>query len=216
MKPLLMITFDQIVKKYNIPAVIKSVDLLMRAEKSNPGPWVSHSLNVAEAAAIIASYHPELSKDQACCSGLLHDIGRRHGMSYMRHTIDGYNYLIKENMPLQARIAISHSFPSNEFIYYIGKQDCTETELNFIKTFVKETQYNDYDELIQLCDCLALPSGFCILEKRFVDVTLRYGFNDHTTLRWKAIFAIKEKFEQLIDKKIYDLLPGIAENTLMN
>lgn len=38
--------------------------------------------------------------------------------------------------------------------------------------FVKNAVYDDYDRLVQLCDSLALPSGFCLLEKRFVDVAL--------------------------------------------
>ena len=49
--------------------------------------------------------------------------------------------------------------------------------------------------LVQLCDSLALPTGFCLLEKRFVDVALRYGTHPATVLRWKKILEIKEYFE---------------------
>ncbi|MDI6881043.1 MAG: hypothetical protein QMC95_13370 [Desulfitobacteriaceae bacterium] len=72
-----------------------------------------------------------------------------------------------------------------------------------------------YDELIQLCDALTTPKGFCLLEKRLVDVALRYGVNDLTVLKWKATFEIKGKFEAVIGRPIYNLLPGIEETTFM-
>ena len=72
---------------------------------------------------------------------------------------------------------------------------------------------NDYDRLVQLCDALALPTGFCLLEKRFVDVTIRYVFNPSTIDRWKKILEIKDLFEKKIGCSIYDLLPGVIENS---
>lgn len=46
-----------------------------------------------------------------------------------------------------------------------------------------------------LCDCLALPTGFCLIEKRLVDIALRHGFNDYTLEKWRAFFAIRARFE---------------------
>ena len=43
--------------------------------------------------------------------------------------------------------------------------------------FLKVCQADDYDRLIQICDALATDYGFVILEKRFVDVTRRYGIS---------------------------------------
>jgi len=62
-------------------------------------------------------------------------------------------------------------------------------------------------------DALALPSGFCLLEKRMVDVALRYGTTDYTVSKWKQIFKIKKDFESKIGCSIYSLLPGIVKNT---
>ena len=56
--------------------------------------------------------------------------------------------------------------------------------------FVKNAVYDDYDRLVQLCDSLALPSGFCLLEKRFVDVALRYGTPPVMAERWRRILEI--------------------------
>ena len=66
---------------------------------------------------------------------------------------------------------------------------------------------------MQLCDALALPTGFCLLEKRFVDVALRYGTPPVIVERWKKTLEIKDFFEQKINGSIYRLLPGVVENT---
>jgi hypothetical protein len=60
---------------------------------------------------------------------------------------------------------------------------------------------------------LALPSGFCLLEKRLVDVALRYGTSEYTTAKWRLLFENRVNFEQQIGESIYDLLPGVRENT---
>jgi hypothetical protein len=59
-----------------------------------------------------------------------------------------------------------------------------------------------------LCDALALPDGFCLIEQRFVDVVLRRGFNDFTLDRWRATFEIQHGFEARCGTSIYGLLPG--------
>ena len=60
---------------------------------------------------------------------------------------------------------------------------------------------------------IIILAGFCLLEKRFVDVTIRYGVHTATIDRWKKIFEIKEQFENQIGCSIYSLLPGIVENS---
>ena len=83
-----------------------------------------------------------------------------------------------------------------------------------METFVANAVYDDYDRLVQLCDSLALPTGFCLLEKRFVDVTIRYGVHPATIDRWKRILEIKALFEAQIGCSVYTLLPGVVENSL--
>ena len=46
-----------------------------------------------------------------------------------------------------------------------------------------------------------------------MDVTLRYGINEYTLLRWKAYLGLQNEFEMVINKSIYDCLPGVVENT---
>lgn len=66
-----------------------------------------------------------------------------------------------------------------------------------------------------MCDCLADANGFCILEKRFVDTTRRYGSFPFTVDRWNKTFEYKEYFESLAGCSVYKLLPGI-ENCIYN
>ena len=89
----------------------------------------------------------------------------------------------------------------------------SQEDYEFMERFVKNAVYDDYDRLVQLCDALALPTGFCLLEKRFVDVAIRYGASPILVERWKKILEIKNRFEEKINGSIYKLLPGVVENS---
>jgi hypothetical protein len=197
----------------NLPSRLEAIRLLEEAEKLNPGPWVAHSKNVAVSARIIADHHPRLDAEAAYIMGLLHDIGRREGITFIRHLIDGYTFLNSLGYDDAARISITHSFPIPDLDAYIGERDCSPQDLKVIENFINSTTLNDYDILIQLCDSVSLPSGFCLLEKRIIDVAMRYGINAKSISSWQARFQIKEKFENEIGCSIYQVLPGIIEGT---
>ena len=186
---------------------------LEKASKLNPGPWTDHSRYVALACRNIADKCGELSEEKAYIFGLLHDIGRYAGVTSEKHLLDGYRYCMEQGWKKAAQICISHAFMIQDIATSIGKFDMSEEEYQFMKQFVAQAEYDDYDRLVQLCDALALPSGFCLLEKRFVDVTIRYGFHASTIDRWKKILEIKEMFEQKMGGSIYDVLPGVIENS---
>lgn len=186
---------------------------LREASESNPGAWVDHSRYVAMACENIAQHCGHLSAEQAYLYGLLHDIGRYAGVSSERHLIDGYRYCMERGWEKIAQICISHAFMLQDINTSIGEFDVSEEDYLFMKEFVANAVYDDYDRLVQLCDSLALPSGFCLLEKRFVDVTIRYGVHPWTIDRWKKIFEIKEAFEEQMGCSIYTLLPGVVENS---
>ncbi|OGO41665.1 MAG: phosphohydrolase [Chloroflexi bacterium RBG_16_58_14] len=179
----------------------------------NPGPWVRHSKHVASAAKAIAAQHPDLDPEAAYILGLLHDIGRRAGKTEMRHILDGYNFLHQQGYEEAAQICLTHSFPMKDVRVAAAKWDCSEEEYCFVVEYLATVEYRTYDALIQLCDCLALPDGYCLLEKRFVDVALRYGFNEHTLDKWKAYFELRDRFSREIGRSIYSVLPGVVENT---
>lgn len=186
---------------------------LEQAAKSNPGAWVDHSKYVAEACKNIALRCKNLSADQAYLFGLLHDIGRYAGVTSEKHLIDGYRYCMERSWEKAAQICISHAFMIQDIHTSIGEFDVSDADYLFMETFVANAVYDDYDRLVQLCDSLALPTGFCLLEKRFVDVTIRYGVHPATIDRWKKILEIKALFEAQIDCSVYTLLPGVVENS---
>ncbi len=196
-----------------LPSLKEAIQLMKEAEKSNPGPWVQHSIFTAQAAELIASRHPSLDPSVSYIIGYLHDIGRRKGVTDLRHTIDGYYFLVEKGFDDAARFCLTHSFPYKNINAGSGKWDCSQDELNFVNAFLAEAEYTEYDKLIQLCDALALPTGFCLIEKRLVDVALRRGINNFTVEKWKAFLRIQKEFEQVIEQSIYAVLPGVMDNT---
>lgn len=179
--------------------------LLKEGEKLNPGRWIAHSRTVGYCAERIAK-HCGMDAEKAYVMGLLHDIGRREGIMDMKHIYCGYRYMMSEGDVDTGRICLTHSFPYQDIASYSGQNDCTEEETDFIRKYLKETEYDDYDRLIQLCDALAFPEGPVILEKRLVDVTMRRGFNDLTLLKWKAFFELREYFNQKSKRDIYEVI----------
>ena len=183
------------------------------AGKMNPGPWIKHSINTARACSFIAERCANMDPAKAYVLGLLHDIGRRVGICQEKHMAAGYQFCMGKGWDDQARICISHSFMIPDIKTTLGKWDVSADEYRMVEKFLETAQYDDYDRLVQLCDSLAVATGFCLLEKRFVDVSLRYGVNDRVVDRWKAVFALKDYFEKMIGCPVYDILPGVRENT---
>ena len=145
--------------------------------------------------------------------GMLHDIGRRYGVTNERHSLDGYKFALDNGYHLWARICMTHGYLCKNADDICGKKDCTVEEHNFIKEYLDNIEFSSYDKLIQICDFLAVPSGFCILEKRMIDVVMRYGFNEFTLEKWKIAFKIQRYFEERIGTSIYSILPNVKENT---
>ena len=76
------------------PDRITAAAELEKAGELNPGQWTAHSQNVGAAAELIAGQCPGLDSDKAYVCGLMHDIGRRTGVSAVRHIIDGHDYAV--------------------------------------------------------------------------------------------------------------------------
>jgi hypothetical protein len=197
----------------NLPSLEQAEAFIKEAQELNPGPWVRHSYFVGMAAQAIAEHHAKLDPQTAFILGYLHDIGRRAGVGDMRHTLDGYHFLLEKGFEHAARICITHVFPLKQINSVAGKWDCTQAELDFLEGYISKIEFDEYDRLIQLCDAIALPSGYCLVEKRLMDVALRHGVNDFSVARWKAYLVLQKEFEEAIGRSIYRVLPGVVENT---
>lgn len=198
-----------------IPSIEEAKRELLLAGEMNPGPWLKHSENVGLAARNIAHLVPELDENKAYIVGLLHDIGRRVGIvNIPKHVYEGYKYCMDKGWDEVARICMTHSylFMKDEFDY--TPETVEEKEIkNYILSI---DEADEYDKLIQMCDALATDYGFVILEKRFVDVTRRYGIMENYIKGWEVTFAIKEMFESKMGCSVYDVLPDIGKTTLLS
>jgi len=183
------------------------------AGQLNQGPWTEHSINVGLAAQMIAERCSNLNSQKAYVLGILHDIGRRYGVSARRHGIDGYNFVMERGWDEVGRICLTHSFPVPDFDKEIGRNDMSDEESKFVRQYLKNITYDDYDKLLIVCDSLADAQGFCMIEKRFVNTTRRYGTFSFTVERWNETFEMKEYFEKQMGCSIYDVLPNIKETT---
>lgn len=189
-----------------VPSVAQAEKLLFEAEMLNSGLWIAHNRTAGFCARAIAEKCENLNPEYAYVLGLLHDIGRREGVSDMKHIIDGYRFMLSMGYDESARICLTHSFPYKNINSYNGKNDCNEEETEFIQNFLENTEYDDYDRLIQLCDAISFPNGATLLEKRLVDVVMRRGFNDYTVQKWKEFFDLKEYFDNKTQTDIYKIL----------
>ncbi|WBW98075.1 HD domain-containing protein [Oceanirhabdus sp. W0125-5] len=197
-----------------IPTLEEAKIMLKEAEKLSPTPWVQHSMNVAKAAELIAKQIPEMDSEKAYILGLLHDIGRRAGKFGMRHSVDGYKYAVSIGYDDLARICLTHvSFEYNNQNVVVGNWDDFVEDKAFALKYLSEIEYTDYDNLIKLCDSLSLPEGFCLIEKRLIEMSLRGGVDEYTIARWKSTFEIKKYFESKMGQSIYNILPGVVETT---
>lgn len=188
-------------------------EILEEAKNLNPGTWIEHSKNVALAAKIIADKSTNLNGEKAYILGLLHDIGRRKYLNGMEHVLEGYNFMIEKGYKEIARICMTHTFPSKDIQAIYGEWNCEEFKIRTVERYINSIEYDEYDLLIQLCDSLALPNGFTLMEKRFVHTALRNGISSLILCKWKAVIDIKKYFENKIGCSIYELLPNIKQNT---
>ncbi len=196
-----------------LPSISQAEEELRIAEELNPGPWVKHSINVGIAARNIAEKIPGMNPEKAYIVGALHDIGRRVGIvNISRHVYEGYMYAMNNGWDEVAKVCMTHSYPlmAKEFEF-----EPESAEDKVIKKYILDCECDDYDLLIQLCDSVAADYGFCILEKRLIDVARRYGVMKNALDWWNEVFKIKEYFEAKIGCSVYDVLPDIGRTTLL-
>lgn len=174
--------------------------LLKDAQKCNPGIWVGHSKTAAHCAERIAFYIG-LDSEKAYVLGLLHDIGRKFGVSAMRHISDGYTYMMSLGYDDAARICLTHSFCGTDINTYVGKTDTTEEETEMIRTKLAETVQDEYDELIQFVDSIAGTEGVMDIIDRMTDVKKRYG--SYNPDMWVNNLRLKEFYEKKMGMDLY-------------
>ena len=176
-------------------------ELLREAESCNPGPWGDHSRTAAHCAERIA-FFSGMDPEKAYVLGLMHDIGRKFGKRHLGHVSDGYSYMMSLGYDEAAKVCLTHSFNEKLIDKYIGKFDTTEEETALIRTKLEETELDDYDRLIQLCDAISGAEGVMDIIDRMSDVKRRYGAYDPD--KWNANLELKAYFEAKMGKDLYE------------
>ncbi len=184
--------------------------LLEEGVKKNPGPWSEHSYAVAQAAEKIARAvnqncgEEKMNPDLAYVYGLLHDIGRQEGHTYIAHVYDGYYFLMSMGYEKAAQICLTHSFNLQTTEDYIGKIDISDNQMEEVKQLLAAAEYDDYDRLIQLLDSTCGADGTLNLEDRMNDVKARYGY--YPQGKWDKNFELKAYFEKLAGREFYEII----------
>ena len=164
--------------------------------------WRAHSFGAAKVAERIAE-KMGLDSDKAYAMGLLHDLGRYQGIhTGMRHTIVGYQRLMEEGLPEIARICLTHSFNPKEKVAILDLENDEEEE--FVKDFVLNAEYDDYDRLIQLADFMSGAHGVTTIERRFCSVLLRHNLPDAQN-ELMTLYKLKDYFSEKCGQDVYDL-----------
>ena len=187
-----------------LPSRERAEALLRDAERCNPGPWGDHSRVAAHCAETIARACGDMDADKAYVLGLLHDIGRKFGVSHMRHVSDGYSYMMSLGYDEAARICLTHSFAGRTIDGYVGRLDVNDQELAMIKTELSRADMDEYDDLIQLCDALAGSDGVMDIEARMADVRRRYG--SYPREKWDMNMVLKARFEAAMGRDVYEVV----------
>ena len=185
----------------------KALEYLCNGKMMNNGAWIEHSYYAGMAAGLIAKRIKGLDSERAKAYGFLHDIGRSFGLMQINHIFKGYYFLCAEGYPDAAQICLTHSFPVKDIASVTNVWDCSAADYAFMENYLPKAEYTLYDKLIQLCDNVASADGLVVLEKRMVDIVMRYGIDECNLLaRWDQLFAIKKELEALMDASVEDVL----------
>ena len=98
----------------------------------------------------------------------------------------------------------SNSFCLNTIRCYIGNFDIPMALQEELDSLLKKLRYDDYDHLIQLCDCLAGAEGIMDMEARMLDVKRRYGH--YPQEKWDRNMELRMMFETRCGADIYDIV----------
>lgn len=145
-----------------------------------------------------------MDAEKAYVLGLLHDVGRKFGVSHLKHIWDGYTYMLSLGYDEAAKICLTHSFSIQNIHDYIGRFDIEDDKVRELEQALAAAEYDDYDRLIQLCDSLAGSEGVMDIEERMSDVKRRYGA--YPQEKWDANIRLKAYFEAKAGKNIYEVV----------
>ena len=190
-------------KELGYPERSIAENILLEAERLNPGPWVNHSRYVARCAEAIAGACDDMDGSKAYVLGLLHDVGRRAGIGQLMHVYYGWKYMLELEYPAVAKVCLTHSYNTHRMEDDMAVCDITEGQRKELAIALSESVYDDYDLLIQLCDSISTAEGVVNICERMTDIKMRYG--SYPQAKWDKNLELLEYFNQKACEDIYRL-----------
>ena len=179
--------------------------------------WQNHSKDVARVCFEVAK-RAGMDADLAYAKGLLHDfykaierdrevISKVNGekVMAMTHPFTGYRLLMEKGFPEAARSALTHTFYNVSEVLDGGFDErLLPEDLEFLRKWLKENEYDDYDRLTQLADNMASWKGVMTIDDRFCDILMRHPVSNPQAALLK-LYEIKDYFDEKIGGNIYEI-----------
>ena len=185
----------------------KALEMLNDAKgKTITDLWITHSICVGNTASIIAK-ELNLDVDYAKTLGYIHDYGKAVG-DFSKHDINGFNYLKDLGYDEEYySICLTHGYLNNDFMCAAGG---IPEDIPFRTEYIKTHKCSIYEKLICLCDLMCMQEMIGI-DKRLIDVIIRYGAYSNTQYHVKETYKLKEYFDNLLGYNLYKLFPDIVK-----
>lgn len=185
-----------------------ALTLLMNNKVSGFEKYYEHPVIVGEAASRIAK-KANLDEDKAKALGLIHDIGKIYNI--IDHDIRGYEFILGLGYDEEyANICLTHSYLNNDIDCVAGGIFLSSKYgYEFIKGFIKNHKYTDYERIINLCD-LMCSREIMTLDERLLDLRTRKGIHSNTEYHITQANRLKKEIEEMIRCDIYSLFPEIS------
>lgn len=185
----------------------KALEMLNDAKgKTITDLWITHSICVANTASIIAK-ELNLDVDYAKTLGYIHDYGKAVG-DFSKHDINGFNYLKTLGYDEEYySICLTHGYLNNDVMCTAGG---IPEDIPFRTEYIKTHEYSIYEKLICLCDLMCTQEVIGI-DKRLIDIIIRYGAYSNTRYQVMETYKLKEYFDNLLGYNLYKLFPDIVK-----
>lgn len=148
-----------------------------------------------------------LDVDYAKTLGYIHDYGKAIG-DFSKHDINGFNYLKDLGYDEEYySICLTHGYLNNDVMCAAGG---IPEDIPFRTEYIKTHKCSIYEKLICLCDLMCTQEMIGI-DKRLIDVIIRYGAYSNTQYHVKETYKLKEYFDNLLGYNLYKLFPDIEK-----
>ena len=187
----------------------KALEMLNDAKKKTiTDLWITHSICVANTASVIAK-ELNLDVEYAKTLGYIHDYGKAVG-DFSKHDMNGFNYLKDLGYDEEYySICLTHGYLNNDVMCAAGG---IPRDIPFRTEYIKNHKCSIYEKLICLCDLMCAQEEIGI-DKRLIDIIIRYGAYSNTQYHVKEVYKLKKYFDDLLGYNLYNLFPEMM-NTL--